>query len=111
MKRSVSKRESDRQRWLEHVNAWQDSDLTQKAYCQAHQLGYASFRRWRGIFKAEEANSVESADEPVRFLSVNVREPLPSTLMIHLPQDLRIEVVTGVNPKLLQQVIEVLRAS
>jgi hypothetical protein len=111
MQRSVSKRQSERQRWLEHINAWQDSDLTQKAFCQAHQLGYASFRRWRGIFKAEAAKAAVSTDEVVRFLPVKVQDTNPTPLTIHLQADLRIEVAPGFNPQLLQQVIEVLRSS
>ena len=111
MKSRVSKRQVERQRWLEHVNAWQGSDLTQKAFCQAHQLGYASFRRWRGIFKAEPAKVVESPSEPVRFLPVNIKDPLASTLQIHLQDGLHIEVAPGFNPQLLKQVIQVLRSS
>jgi hypothetical protein len=111
MKSRVSKRQVERQRWLEHVNAWQASDLTQKAFCQAHQLGYASFRRWRGIFKAEQTKVVESASEPVRFLPVNIKDPIASTLRIHLQDGLHIEVAPGFNPQLLKQVIQVLRSS
>jgi len=111
MQRSVSKRQSERQRWLERINAWQDSGLTQKAFCQAHKLGYASFRRWRGIFKAEAAKAVGPSGESVRFLPVKVQETNPTPVTIHLQDDLRIEVASGFNPQLLQQVIEVLRSS
>ena len=111
MKRSVSKRQTDRQRWLERIDAWQDSDLTQKAFCKTHQLGYASFRRWRGIFKAEAAKAAEPSRDSVRFLPVKLQETIPTHLTIHLQDDLRIEVVSGFNPQLLQQVIQVLRAS
>lgn len=111
MQRSVSKRQSERQRWLERINAWQDSGLTQKAFCQAHQLGYATFRRWRGIFKAEAAKTAGPTRESVRFLPVIVQETIPTPVTIHLQDDLRIEVAPGFNPQLLQQVIEVLRSS
>ena len=111
MQRSVSKRQSARQRWLEHINAWQDSDLTQKAFCQTHQLGYASFRRWRGIFKAEEAKAAKPSRDSVRFLPVKLQETIPTPLTIHLQEDLRIEVAADINPQLLQQVIEALRSS
>jgi len=37
----------DRQRfWQNHFAAWQASNLTQKAYCHAHNLRYASFGYW-----------------------------------------------------------------
>jgi hypothetical protein len=111
MKQSVTKRETDRQHWLERIDAWQNSNLSQKAFCKAHQLGYASFRRWRRIFKVEDAKTVVSAGETVRFLPVNVQEAISTHLMIHIQNDLRIEVVPGFNPQLLQQVIQVLRAT
>lgn len=111
MKRSVSKREADRQRWLERINACQDSNQSQKAFCKEHQLGYASFRRWRRLLKAEDAKAVVTPSEPVRFLPVNVQDPILSNLMIHIQNDLRIEVVPGFNPQLLQQVLQMLRAS
>jgi hypothetical protein len=111
MKRSVSKREEDRQRWLDRINAWQNSNQSQKAFCKEHQLGYASFRRWRRILKAEDAKVAVFPGEPVRFLPVNVQEPISSNLMIHIQNDLRIEVVPGFNLQLLQQVLQVLRAS
>lgn len=111
MERSVSKRETDRQRWLERIKAWQDSDQSQKAFCKEHQLGYASFRRWRRILKAEDAKAAVSPGQPVRFLPVNVQAPIPLNLMIHLRDDLRIEVAPGFDPQLLQQLIELLRSS
>lgn len=111
MKQNVSKRQADRQRWLERINAWQDSNQSQRAFCKEHQLGYASFRRWRRILKAEDAKVVVSPGESVRFLPVNVQEPIPSNLMIHIQNDLRIEVAPEFNPRLLQQVLQVLRTS
>ena len=32
--------------WQDHVTTWQASDLTQKAYCEAHGLRYATFGYW-----------------------------------------------------------------
>ena len=72
MELGLSKRAVNRQRWLAHINSWKRSGLTQKAFCQQHGLGLASFRRWRAIAMREG----KPADSTVvTFLPVNVVEP------------------------------------
>ena len=111
MKPSLSKREINRQRWRERIDAWENSNQTQEAFCTAHHLVFSSFRRWRRIFKAEDAEGVVASTEPVRFLSVRVNDSVSSNLTVLLENDLRIEVPSGFNPHHLQQIIQVLRAS
>ena len=108
---SLSKREINRQRWREHVNAWKTSNQSQKAFCEAHHLGLASFQRWHRIFKTEEAEGVNVHPAPVSFLPVRVRETVPSNLTILIQDDLRIQVPPGFNQESLQQVIQVLQES
>jgi len=111
MNPSVSKREINRQRWRERIDAWKDSGQSQKAFCKAHHLSFASFRRWRGIFKEDNIEGVVTTAEPVRFLPVRVHEPTSNNLTIHIEDDLRIEIAQGFDPQLLRQVLQVLRAS
>jgi transposase len=40
------KREANRARWLEHVNEWSKSGLTQSAYCRQHGLRADFFSGW-----------------------------------------------------------------
>ena len=111
MKPSLSKREINRQRWRERIDAWETSNQSQKAFCKDHHLGRASFQRWHRIFKAEDAEGINVHPAPVSFLPVGVRETVPSNLTILIQDDLRIQVPPGFNPELLQQVIKVLQAS
>jgi hypothetical protein len=53
MSSSLSKREINRQRWYERIEDWKQSGLTQKAFCERHHLGLASFQRWRRIFMTQ----------------------------------------------------------
>ncbi len=69
MNSSLSKRESNRQRWFQLIQDWQTSGLSQRAFCEAHQLGLASFQRWRRIFMSE---AQETSEPPVGFLPVKV---------------------------------------
>ncbi len=111
MELSLSKRAINRQRWHERINAWKNSNQTQKAFCKDHQLRLASFQRWHRLFKAEDDQGVTTVPAPVSFLPVRVREPVPSKLSILVQDGLRIEVPSRFDPELLRQVIDVLRAS
>ena len=111
MNPSLSKREINRQRWRDRVNAWKTSNQSQNAFCTDHHLGLASFQRWHRIFKAEDTEGVTVHPAPVSFLPVKVRETVPSNLTVLIHDDLRIEVPPGFSPDLLQQIIHVLRAS
>ena len=111
MSPSLSKREINRQHWRGRIDAWESSNQTHEAFCREHHLALASFRRWRRIFKAEDSEGVVTATEPVRFLSVRVNDTASSNLTVLIQNDLRIEVPSGFNPHLLQQIIRVLRTS
>ncbi len=110
MNPSLSKREINRQRWRERINAWKNSTQSQKAFCEDQHVGLASFQRWRRILKAGDSEATASP-EPVRSLPVKVQAETPSNLTILIHDNLRIEVPAGFNPQLLQQVIQILRAS
>lgn len=108
MKSSLSKRAINRQRWLEHIQAWEQSGLTQQAFCKQHHLGLASFQRWRRIFMMAETSNTSSS---VTFLPVNVVEPGASSLAVLINDNLRLEISAGFDPTTLKQVIKVLQAS
>jgi hypothetical protein len=108
MTSSLSKREINRQRWRERIQAWEQSGLTQKAFCEQHHLGLASLQRWRRLLKMEQASS---SPAPVAFLPVSVKEMRPWNLTVVVNDTLRIEIAAGFDPRALRQIIEVLRAS
>ena len=105
---SLSKRDINRQRWRERINAWKRSGQSQKAFCQHHQLGLASFRRWCGVFKGEEAFDKPA---PVALLPVRVKAAQPAMLSVVVQEDLRIEIPPGFDPQVLGQLVRILRAS
>jgi hypothetical protein len=39
--------------WRAHHEAWRQSDLNQREYCEAHGLSLKAFGNWRAKFKAE----------------------------------------------------------
>ena len=108
MNLSLSKREINRQRWLERIKDWQQNGHSQKAYCEQHHLGLASFQRWRRIFMMEETSNESSS---LTFLPVNLVEPSASSLTVLINSNLRLEISAGFDPTTLKQVIQVLQAS
>ena len=108
MSSSLSKREINRQRWRERIRAWEQSGLTQKAFCEQHHLGLASLQRWRRLFKTKEA--AHNA-RPVALLPVRVKERNSANLTVVVNDELRIEIPAGFDPNTLKQVIEVVQAS
>ena len=42
--------EQKRSHWKQHIERWRSSRMTQKAYCQQHDLGYHKFTYWKKRF-------------------------------------------------------------
>lgn len=108
MSTSLSKREINRQRWLERISDWKQSGQSQKIFCGQHYLGLASFRRWHQIFMKEEKRQ---ESKPVTFLPVSVKDIPSSNLTILIDGNLRIEIPAGFDPHLLKQVLQVCQTS
>ncbi len=108
MRSSLSKRAINRQRWLERIQTWEQSNLTQKAYCKQHHLGLASFQRWRRLFMTEERSKASS---PVTFLPVSVMETRAPNLALRINDNLCLEISAGFDPTTLKEVIQILQAS
>ena len=108
MEIGLTKREINRRRWLARIQSWKDSGLTQKAFCQQHSLGLASFRRWRAIAMREGKPAESSV---VTFLPVNVVEPGAADLTVVINDSLRIEIPVGFDLATLRQVVQALQAA
>ncbi|MES9900573.1 MAG: hypothetical protein ABW148_16330 [Sedimenticola sp.] len=108
MKKSLSKRAANRQRWYERAQTWKQSGLSQKVFCEQNHLGLASFQRWCRIFMSEEQ---VKETPPVTFLPVNVMEPRASSLTLRINDHLRIEISQDFDPVTLKQVLQVLQAA
>lgn len=106
MKKPLSKRAINRQRWFDHIEAWQQSGLTQKAYCAQQHIGLASFQRWRGIVaKAGQPKAAQATLLPVNIVP-SVSTP---NLVLHLGTDLRIEIPAGFDPAMLTHAVRALQ--
>lgn len=107
---STSKRAVNRDRWQQRIEAWKASGQSQRAFCVEQGLGLATFARWRGIFKLNERDGDSTPQATPVFVPVTVRDSERSGIRVVLEDGLHIEVNTGFDPRLLHQVVQVLRA-
>lgn len=79
--------------WLTHINAWQNSGLSQAAYCRQHQLTYSTFSARLCEFRAQAKSS------PPVLLPIHV-QPSPSPevgMVLHHAQGHRLELPVSVS--------------
>lgn len=83
------------------LDAWKDSDLTQQAFADQHNLNVGTFRNW--IYKRRDP-------APVRFLEV---VPMPTTtassVTLWLNDTVRLELVDVPDPNWLAQLMTALK--
>lgn len=57
---------SNTQKWLEHVEAWKKTSISQREYCRLNNLSVKSFSNWKlKLSRSQEARPVAEADIPV----------------------------------------------
>ncbi len=59
--------------WQQHFNRWQESALTQRAYCAREGLALSTFDRWRRLIRT---GSVKP-DAALTLVPVPVESPVP----------------------------------
>ena len=90
--------------WQGQVADWQDSGLTQKAYCEEQGLRYTAFGYW--VRKLRRAAEPSPRKKPTCFVPV-----VPDTatgLSLTLPNGLEIRGIDSGNLPLVRQLLEVL---
>lgn len=91
--------------WTEHVESWQQTDLTQAAYCQKHDLLVHRFGYWKRKLIEPEKHLPEVQG----FVQVNPMPSYHSSLSIQLPNQFRIEGIDSDNLYLVKQLAELLQ--
>ncbi|MBT4077103.1 MAG: hypothetical protein HOE78_11005 [Gammaproteobacteria bacterium] len=91
--------------WTEHVESWQQTDLTQAAYCQKHELLVHRFGYW----KRKLAEPDQHLPEVQGFVQLRSMPSINSSLSLQLPNQLRIEGIASDNLYLVKQLTEILQ--
>ena len=107
---------SKRKFWLQHIEAWRTTDLSQAEYARQHQLSIKSFSYFRHRYAHEHQSSqpgtVKAALLPVHIEPEEAAKSEPSDTGISLtsPSGFRSELTTGFDPLVLRQVLNILGA-
>jgi len=91
--------------WRHHIQAWQGSGLSQRAYCRENNLKEYRFSKWKNRLVKDNA-----AGRFVRVpLSVNLPVPVKrGMLQVYCPSGFRVEINEGFDPILLKKLLCVL---
>jgi hypothetical protein len=91
-----------RDTWQQHIQAWQQSQLSKKAYCREHNLNSACFYKWHSKLALKPA-----APQPALASAMNSLTLIPLTrpktqhsvthLSLHSPQGWRIDCPVPLN--------------
>lgn len=86
--------------WAEHIEGWNRSGLSQRAYCDKHQLAPHQFWYWKRKLNRSprKVSAAASADNPqAPFVPVTVRQPPradPAALNLLFPSGIQLTGIT-----------------
>jgi hypothetical protein len=91
--------------WRHHIQTWQGSGLSQRAYCQKNNLKEYRFSHWKRRLVMDDGSG--------RFVRLPVPSHLPvpinrGVLHIFSPNGFRVDVEEGFDPDLLKKLLAVL---
>lgn len=90
--------------WRDRVAQWEQSGLSQVAFCQKHRLVYGTFVYWRSHLKKLNTKCV--TQDPVTFFPITLKAEPEAALVLQINEHYRIELRTGFDASLLAQVIQ-----
>ena len=102
MAQSQDSTEYKRKIWSERIASWKESGISQRAYCEQHQLVLGTFCYWRSRLKEQKSGG--HADKP-RFLPVMLTQPKHAALILKINDRHSIEIKPGFDPDLLSKVV------
>jgi hypothetical protein len=91
------------QHWQHHIDAWQQTQLSQAQYCRSHQLDQSQFSYWkRKVLGASHTSTVSS-----QFTIAQVEtQHTTSTLSVTLPNGVLIDGVDEMNAHVALKLLE-----
>lgn len=75
--------------WREHIERWSSSGLSQRAYCEQHDLKPHNLSYWKNKLDTRQTSAAEDGFVPVVLESIPA--PLASGLSVLHPNGVRVE--------------------
>ncbi len=81
-------KEQVKDQMFDKILAWQQSGLTQKAYCEEQSIKYHVFHYWYKCYREEQTGSVNNNST---FVKLQIAKPVAGSVVeIHFPGDIRV---------------------
>lgn len=94
------------QLWSDRIRSWQQSGLSQRAYCEQQQWVLGTFVYWRARLKKLEADA--AAHKP-SFLPITIRQQGDASLILLINGRHHLEIKPDFDPGFLTRVIQVVQ--
>lgn len=101
--------------WEDHINQWQQSELSKAAYCRTHGLATSTLDSWRRKLRRPDGDKKQSGN----FLSLQVQQASAGerglrrlsavTMEIQFPQGIAVKVNSPIDHEALFQVLQLVR--
>jgi len=88
--------------WINHIETWQSSGLSQAAYCRQQGLNAHTFSSQLHAFRAQRA-----AESPT-LIPVQIQHPLPETIVLQLVPGHRLELPLSISAQWLAELLRCL---
>ena len=91
--------------WQGHMERWQQSGQSQKAYCREQDLSYFRFQYWRRKLREDEQQDGQRT-KPSGFVSVaTTRSGLPCGLSLVLPNGMQLRGISADNLTVVERLL------
>ena len=97
--------EEVQQQMFAMIQSWQQSGLTQKAYCQEHAISYHIFHYWYKRFRASPSSQTEPGFIPLQTEPSPALDSIPAHTELLLPDGKRLLFHQPVSSDYLRQLI------
>ena len=94
--------------WQKHINAWQQSDLSQAEYVRRNNLSAQSFKYYKRYLLPPEVQIPQSFIPVVVEDEPEILGPEESGITLVTPQGLRLEMRPGFHSESLQRLLQVI---
>jgi len=91
--------------WINHIEAWQNSDQNQASYCRQHKLNAKSFSGRISEYKKQSA-SLSPALIPVQVTATE--QPSLSYVVVFTKQDYQLELPSTISAQRLAELLQCL---
>ncbi|WP_372882886.1 hypothetical protein [Psychromonas sp.] len=97
------------ERWLEHLDAWKQTDLTQADYCRMHGLRTNQFWYWKSKLQSQAPVTKQKITSGFAIAQFETVTATQQTLSVTLPDGTTLNDIDAANIKVAAQLLEVLR--